>query len=252
MYNIYKLEDRVALITGGATGIGYAIAKEFIEAGAQVVITGRREEFLENAQKSLGSACHYIVHDITELSTHEELVSKIEREVGAVDILVNNAGKHLKKPAIEVTDEELQSVIMTHINGSYALTRACLKGMLERKRGSVIFISSMAALYGITYVTPYSIAKTGMLGLVRSLASEYSNQGVRFNAIAPGFIDSAMLRKAMDSDPERMQKVMGRTPMKRLGAPEDIGRAALFIASEASSFITGVCLPVDGGNSIGF
>ncbi len=252
MYNIYQLEGKTALVTGGATGIGYAIAKEFVAAGAKVVIIGRREKALIEAQQSLGNMCHYIVHDITELSSHDGLVSKIEREIGAIDILVNNAGKHLKKPSIEITDEELQAVLMTHINGAFALTRSCLGGMLDRKSGSIIFISSMSAFYGLTYVTAYSTAKSGLFGMVRTLASEYSDQGVRFNAIAPGFIESAMFKKAMEADPERMRRVMDRTPMKRLGAPEDIGRAALFMASDASSFVTGVCLPVDGGNSIGF
>jgi gluconate 5-dehydrogenase len=124
--------------------------------------------------------------------------------------------------------------------------------MIPRKKGSIISISSMSALYGLPQVAAYSSSKTALLGLTRSLATDYSHTGVRFNAIAPGFIETKMVREVMNRDPEREKRILARTPSQRFGAPSDIGKAAAFLASDASDYITGVCLPVDGGNSIGF
>ncbi|MDF1573431.1 MAG: SDR family NAD(P)-dependent oxidoreductase [Bacteroidales bacterium] len=252
MQNPYQLTDKIALITGGAEGIGLGTAKVFISLGAKVVITGRTLKTLQVAQKRLGSNCLIYQNDITDKSSNGDLLAYIEKEAGALDILVHNAGKHLKKPSLEVTDQEFQSVVDTNLNSVFALTRSALKGMIQRQRGSVIFISSMVALYGLEKVIAYTSSKTALLGMTRALASEYSHTGVRFNAIAPGFIESKMLAGAMDNDPERKSKVLMRTPAGRFGKPEEIGMAAAFLASDASKFITGVCLPVDGGNAIGF
>jgi NAD(P)-dependent dehydrogenase (short-subunit alcohol dehydrogenase family) len=252
MQNPYQLTGKTALITGGAEGIGLGTARVFINLGAKVVITGRTQKKLQEAQKSLGSCCLVFQNDITDKSAHGDLLAFIEKEAGALDVLVHNAGMHSKKPSLEVTDEEFQAVVDTNLNSVFALTRSALKDMIRRERGSVIFISSMAALYGLEKVIAYASSKTALLGMTRALASEYSHTGVRFNAIAPGFIESKMLASAMDDDPERKSKVLKRTPAGRFGKPEEIGMAAAFLASDASKFITGVCLPVDGGNAIGF
>lgn len=124
--------------------------------------------------------------------------------------------------------------------------------MIERKRGSIINITSMAAMYGIPKVAAYSASKTGVLGLTRALAADFSPHGIRVNAIAPGFIESPMHHEAFNSDPERKRRVLERTPMEKFGLPEDVAYAAVYLASDASGFITGIQLPVDGGNSIGF
>ena len=252
MENVFGLEKKVALITGGGSGIGLGVAGQFIVLGAKVVITGRSIEKLEAAKKKLGGNCTVIQNDVTDLSGHTALIHKIENEVGNLDILVNNAGAHHKIPSTEVTDEQFREVMETNLNSIFSLTREVLKVMVPRRSGSIINISSMAALYGMPRVAAYSSSKTALLGLTRALTAEYSYSGVRVNAIAPGFIESEMLRGAMQNDPEREQKVMARTPMKRLGTPDEIGYAAAFLASDASKFITGICLPVDGGNSIGF
>jgi gluconate 5-dehydrogenase len=143
-------------------------------------------------------------------------------------------------------------VMDTNINSVFALTRTVLKYMMPRGKGSVISISSMAALFGITQVVAYSSAKTALLGMTRSLASEYSHTGVRFNSIAPGFIETKMFLDIMEKDPMRKEKILSRTPARRFGTTEDVAYAAVYLASDVSNFITGVCLPVDGGNSIGF
>jgi len=252
MENPYELTNKIALITGGAEGIGFGIANVFINLGGKVVITGRTWETLQKAKQNLGENCLIYQNDVTDKNSHRNLIDFIENEAGSLDILVNNAGKHLKKNTLEVTDDEYQSVLDTNLNSVFALTRATLKGMIQRQRGSVIFISSMSALYGLEKVIAYTSSKTALLGMTRALASEYSNTGVRFNAIAPGFIETKMLAQVMENDPERKSRVLRRTPAGRFGKTEEIGMAAAFLASDASQFITGVCLPVDGGNAIGF
>ena len=159
---------------------------------------------------------------------------------------------HLKKAAIDVTEEEFLQVLNVNVLGAFSLSRQVAKQMLVSSKGNILFIASLASLIGIPSVTAYSAAKSAYLGMVRSLATEWSPQGIRVNAIAPGFIDTAMMRKATESDPKRVEKILGRTPMGRFGEIEDIGWVAVSLVSPAGKFITGVCLPVDGGASIGF
>ncbi|HKI45578.1 MAG TPA: SDR family oxidoreductase [Balneolales bacterium] len=249
---LLSLEGKNALITGGGSGLGYAIAEKFTKAGARVVITGRREEVLKEAVRKLGDKATYAVNDIREFDSLTAMVEQIETEIGAIEILVNNAGVNLKKIATEVTNEEFINIIQTNLIGLFILTREVSLKMLARRSGSIIMITSMAALYGIPGVAAYSASKSGVLGLTRTLAVDLSPHGIRVNAIAPGFIESPMLLKAMDVDPEREQKVLGRTPMNMFGKPEHIANAALYLASDMAEFVTGTNIPVDGGNSIGF
>lgn len=153
---------------------------------------------------------------------------------------------------METTPEEFQSVLTTHVCAAQALVGAVLPGMLQRKHGNILFTASMASLFGIPLVMAYSAAKSAYLGMMRSLATEVSSQGVRVNALAPGWIDSDMMRKALAGDPARRDKILGRTPMGCFGDAEDVGNAAVYLCSPAAKFVTGVVLPVDGGVSIGF
>jgi len=250
--DVFSLKGKTALITGGGTGIGAAIAKSMHAAGATVVLVGRREAELQAAVKELGSRAYAISHDITQFDKSQELVERVTKEVGPVDCLVNNAGINMKKSAVTTTEAEFQTILSTNVLAAHSLTKAFAPQMIERKSGSVLFIASMASLFGIPLVVAYSAAKSAQVGMVRTLASELSSQGIRVNAIAPGWIETAMSAKAFAGDPARLQKVLGRTPMAKLGKPEDIGWAAVYLASDAASFVTGVVLPVDGGASIGF
>lgn len=252
MKNPFSLEGEIALITGGGTGIGFGIAEAFVQAGARVILVGRRVEPLQAACAQLGSASSFESHDITATEEAPALIDRAAQRVGPITILVNNAGIHLKKPALETTALEFNAILQTHVVAAFALTRAALPQMIERKHGNILFIASMASLFGIPRVAAYSAAKSAYLGLVRTLATEVSAQGVRVNAIAPGWVESAMMRKALDDDPERSRKILERTPMNCFGRAEDIGLAAQYLCSEAARFITGVVLPVDGGASIGF
>ena len=250
--DVFSLRNEHALITGGGTGIGFAVARAMHAAGARVVLIGRREAELAEAVRTLGDRASYIVHDITEFQKAQAPIERITRENGPVTCLINNAGMHLKKAAVDTTPEEFQQVLGTHIFGAHALSRAVIPGMIERKHGSIIFMASMASLFGIPLVVAYAAAKSAMIGMIRTMATELSQHGVRVNAIAPGWIDTAMSQKAFAGDPGRKSKIISRTPMARLGEPEDVGWAAVYLTSAAAKFVTGSILPVDGGVSMGF
>lgn len=252
METIYSLEGNVALVTGAARGIGFGIAQELIRQGARVAITDLNAEALAEAKTALGDRCFTYVNNVTFKEQHDDLIAQVEREVGPIDILVNNAGRHGKKPSLECSDEEFSAILDTNLHSIFSLIKAALPGMMKRGKGSIINISSMSALFGLPQVSAYSSSKTALLGLTRTLTAEYSGSGVRFNCITPGFIESVMFRAIMDADPAREQKILDRTPLKRVGTAQEIGYAAAFLASDAAKFITGVCLPVDGGAAIGF
>lgn len=243
---------KVAIVTGGGSGLGFAMAEKFTQAGIETIIAGRDKQKLDAAKEKLGSLCHAIACDVSDLSSIPGFVNDVLKQFGQVDILVNNAGINMKKLIEDVTDEDFQKVITTNLTAVFVMSREVIKHMLERKSGCIINISSMAAQYGLPKVIAYSASKTAIDGLTRAMAVELGPKGIRVNAIAPGFIYSEMTAKALDSDPERKAKVFNRTPMGIMGQPTDIGEAALFLASDAAKYITGVVLPVDGGNSIGF
>jgi len=251
--NPFSLENETVLITGGGTGIGLGIARCMVKSGARVVLVGRREEPLADACKELGAAACYVTHDVTALDDAHLLVESAEKAAGSpISILVNNAGTHLKKPAVDTTPAEFQAVITTHLIAAHALTRAFLPGMTERGRGSILFTSSMAAFMGVPQVIAYAAAKSAFFAMVSTLSAEHAAQGIRVNAIAPGWIFSEMSRKALESDPARRAKVLSRIQMGRMGEPEDVGWAAVYLSSPAAAYITGVTLPVDGGAAVGF
>ncbi|WP_308991293.1 SDR family oxidoreductase [Mariniflexile litorale] len=248
----FSLEGKKAVITGGGSGIGLGIAKTFIEAGAQVLLIGRSENKLMEAKKSLGDNCSYKSFDVTDLDKIPSLVLETETNWGHIDILINCAGTHLKKNAIDTTDSEFLGVLNVHLMSVFALTREFAKSMIKRKQGSIILISSMTAVMGMKQVVAYSTAKTAIVGLMRSMVSELAVDNVRINTIAPGWIESPMLHKAIDHDLPRKTKILGRIPSGNFGEPEDIGYAALYLASDAGKYINGVFLPVDGGAAGGF
>ncbi len=245
-------QKKVAVVTGGASGIGYAIAEKFVQHQIKTIIIGRNEEKLKKAKAKLGNDCEVISFDLNQLNEIPGLIAKILNQHKTIDILVNNAGINLKKDFAEVTDEEFHKIILTNVESIFSLSREVVKNMLGNKSGSIVNISSMASQYGLPKVIAYSASKGAIESMTRAMAAELSPKGIRVNCIAPGFIATDMSAKALNNDPDRKQRVLARTPMGILGAPSDIGDAALFLASEAASFITGVILPVDGGNSIGF
>ncbi|MBP6507663.1 MAG: SDR family oxidoreductase [Opitutaceae bacterium] len=248
----YSLVGQTALVTGGGTGIGLATAQCLADCGARVIVAGRREPELAAAVKSIGANASYQVLNVADTASHPGLAQKLREQHGPVGILINNAGINLKKPFAETTDAELLSVLQTNVVGANALTHALLPQLIESGRGSVVFISSMAALFGLPRVTAYSISKSALTGAMRSLAVELGGQNIRVNAVAPGWIETEMTRKAFANDPARKQKILDRTPLGLMGEPADIGWAVAYLCSPAAKFVTGTILTVDGGASIGF
>ena len=249
----FTLENETALITGGGTGIGLGIARCMVQNGARVVLVGRREEPLAKACADLGGQASFVAADITRLDAAAELVAAAAKVAQSpISILVNNAGTHLKKFAEDTTPEDFQNVLTTHVLAAHALTCAAIPGMLANGHGSILFTSSMAAFMGVPQVMAYAAAKSAYFGMVSTLSAELSAKGVRVNAIAPGWIFSDMTQQALDRDPARKARVLSRIQMGRMGSPEDIGWAAVYLSSPAASYVTGVTLPVDGGASVGF
>ncbi|MEO7312272.1 MAG: SDR family oxidoreductase [Chitinophagaceae bacterium] len=244
--------QKVGIVTGGGSGLGYAIAQKFVANGILTIIVGRDQQKLDTAKEKFGALCQSMTCDLSDLPTIPAFVRNVVEKFGTVDILVNNAGINMKKEFTEVTDEDFQKIITTNLSAVFCISREVVKHMLKNGSGSIVNISSMAAQYGLPKVIAYSAGKTAIEGMTRAMAVELSPQGIRVNAIAPGFIYSEMTAKAFDSDPERKAKVFGRTPMSVMGVPSDIGEAAYFLATDAAKYITGVVLPVDGCNSIGF
>ena len=243
---------RIALITGGGSGIGLAIAEKFVAGGITTVIVGRDRQKLAAAAEKLGPLCHPVSADLNDLAAIPALVQKIIHAHGRIDILVNNAGINMKKEFTDVTDEDFDQILHTNLKAVFSLSREVVKTMLPLGKGNIINISSMASQYGIPKVIAYTASKSAIEGMTKAMAVELSPMGILVNCIAPGFIATDMSAKALNGDAERKQKVFSRTPLGRLGDPADIGDAALFLASDQAKYLTGVVLPVDGGNSIGF
>lgn len=250
--DMFRVNDKLALITGGGSGIGLAIAKAYCSAGGRVVLCGRHADVLESAVEQIGKSAAAETYDVTDTASATALIERVTNRQGPIDTLINNAGVHLKKPAELIDETEMRRLFEVHVVGAHALTRAVLPSMRTRKAGSIIYIASMAALFGIPEVMAYSAAKSADLGVVRTLATEVGKDNVRVNAIAPGFIETEMMHRAVDADPDRKRKILSRTSLRRFGRPEDVALAAVYLASSASSFVTGTCLVVDGGVASGF
>jgi len=243
---------RIAIITGGASGIGFAIAKKFVQNDIKVILIGRDKTRLKLACEALGELSDFVGCDLAQLSELPGVIFNIHKKYGKIDILVNNAGMHLKKPISEVTDEEFQKVILTNQTAMFSLTREVASVMQQQCTGVILNISSMASQYGLPNVIAYTASKSAIEGMTRAMAVELAQYRIRVNCLAPGFIKTNMSTLALEKDPERKKKVLSRTPLGRLGRPDEVADAAYFLVSPSASFITGVILPVDGGNSIGF
>lgn len=252
-WKIFSLDQERAIVTGGGSGLGAAIAECLVRAGARVVICGRTEAPLRETCARVGEQIAYVMHDVTDIAQADRLVAAAaERNGGPATILVNNAGIHVKKPALDQTPADYGTLFDTHVLGSVALARAVAPPMFEQGRGSIVFITSMAALFGIPEVAAYTAAKSAIAGLVRALAVEWSGRGVRVNAVAPGWIETAMSQHALENDADRKDRILARTPIGQLGQPEDVGWAVVYLCSPQAKFVTGQQLAVDGGVSIGF
>ena len=245
------MSTKTAIVTGGNSGLGFATAKKLCDNGIKTYIIGRSKEKTEEACREIGKNAIPVLHDLDNFAGIPAMIENLTKD-NPIDILVNNAGINLKKEFLDVSDEDFLSIIHTNLLSVFAVSKAVVKNMKENGGGSIVNISSMASQYGIPKVIAYSASKGAIESMTRAMAVELAAFGIRVNCIAPGFIKTKMSSKALDNDPERKNKVLGRTPMGILGEPSDIADAVYYFALNESKYTTGTVLPVDGGNSIGF
>ncbi|WP_456399160.1 3-oxoacyl-[acyl-carrier-protein] reductase [Mesoaciditoga sp.] len=239
-----RLEGKVALITGGASGIGLATCKKFIEEGATVAACDFNEEALKAAAEEIGAQYHPYKMDVSNHEMVKEVVEKIASELGKIDILVNNAGITKDNFLVKMPEKDFDAVINVNLKGVYNVTQAVVPYMMEKKSGVILNASSVVGVYGNIGQTNYVASKAGVIGMTKTWAKEFARYNIRVNAVAPGFIKTPMTSKV----PQKVIDYMNsKTPLGRMGEAVEIANAYLFLASDEASYITGQVLGVDGG-----
>ncbi|MBQ4111001.1 MAG: gluconate 5-dehydrogenase [Clostridia bacterium] len=251
----YKLDGKIALVTGGSYGIGYAIAKGLAEAGATIVFNDINQELVDKglaAYKEDGINAHGYVFDVTDENAVAECIAKIEKEVGVIDILVNNAGIIKRIPMHEMSAEDFRKVIDVDLNAPFIMAKAVIPSMIKKGHGKIINICSMMSELGRETVSAYAAAKGGLKMLTRNICSEYGEHNIQCNGIGPGYIATPQTAPLREKQPDGSrhpfdQFIIAKTPAARWGEPADLMGPAVFLASDASNFVNGHVLYVDGG-----
>ncbi|CEF55867.1 3-oxoacyl-[acyl-carrier-protein] reductase [Acetobacter ghanensis] len=242
---MFRLDGKTALVTGASGGIGSAIAKTLHAQGAKVVLSGTREAVIRELAEELGEGAFYAAANLSEPSEADALIAKAEDVAGApLDILVNNAGLTRDTLALRMKDEDWNQVLNVDLAAPFRLCRATLKGMLRRRAGRIVNIASVIGTTGNAGQANYAAAKAGMVGMSKSLAQEAGSRGVTVNVVAPGFIVTPMTDVLPDAQKE---KLLSSIPLARLGQPEDVASAVLYLASDEARWVTGATLHVNGG-----
>ena len=241
-----RLKDKTAIITGGGTGIGLATAHAFYQEGAKIILFGRRKEKLEKAVEKLGGSAIIVQGYMTNNNDLDQLINETLHNFQKIDILVNNAGLFNGSPLHEISDSQWDEIMDINIRSVFQLTRRVLPAMLSQKYGNIIHISSILGLIAVPQVAAYNVSKGALNQLSRSIAVEYGASGIRSNSICPGLIATDMTADLM-KDADLMKEWSKEYPIGRFGKPEDVANACLYLASDESSFVTGITLPVDGG-----
>ena len=241
---MFDLEGKKALITGASGGIGKEIAKVLIEHNAEVCISGRNHEELNALKKSLGKKCHVVTCDLSKKDEIIELIKKADEFMGYIDILVNNAGITKDNIFLRMSENEWEDVLNVNLNATFNVLKLITKGMVKRKYGRIINISSVVGVTGGAGQVNYSASKAGLIGLTKSLSQEIATRNITVNCIAPGFIETPMTEKL---DDKRKDAILNSIPMNRIGKPKDLSSAIIFLASQESSYITGQTLHINGG-----
>jgi NAD(P)-dependent dehydrogenase (short-subunit alcohol dehydrogenase family) len=248
-YPALDLTSKTAVVIGGTSGIGLGLAKGLAQAGANVVPSGRRTELVRSAAeevKKIGRKSLALTCDVSDRATLEALLAATSAEFGGVDILVNCAGRTKRTPTLEVSEDEWNGILETNLNGTLRACQVFGRHMIERKYGRIINIASLTSFVGLHEVAAYAASKSGVAALTKCLAIEWARHGVCVNAIAPGVLRTDMNAALLDGT-ARGQELLLRTPMQRFGKTEELVGAAVFLASDAASFVTGHLLVVDGG-----
>lgn len=241
-----ELKNKIALVTGGANGIGYACAEIFAREGAKVWIADSNADAGSKAARKLKA--EFVACDVGDAQQARALIDAVARGAKRLDILVNNAGIAPSKPFLDMTEDDWDRVIRINLKGAFLVGQAAAKLMVAKKtQGAIINMSSVNAVLAIPGLAAYNVSKGGLNQLTRVMALELAPHGIRVNAIGPGTIATELARKAVLGSPEARTKIMSRTPMGRLGEPEEIAETALFLATKRSSYMTGQIVYVDGG-----
>ncbi|MBI4551679.1 MAG: glucose 1-dehydrogenase [Candidatus Latescibacteria bacterium] len=249
MLDLFRLDDRVAVVTGASFGLGRGMAEGLAEAGADVVAVSRQRENLravERAITAVGRRCLPIACDVTARSQVHAMVDQAYDHFGQVDILVNNAGIIRRAPSVEYSEEDWRAVLDLNLDGVWYCCQEVGRRMVERKRGKITNIASVISFSGGVFIPAYAASKGAVAQLTRALANEWAPHGVHVNAIAPGYCVTANT-EALRNDPDRSQALMARIPAGRWGLPDDLKGAVVFLASDASDYVHGHLLVVDGG-----
>ncbi len=244
MNNRWNLSNKKALITGGTKGIGSAIAKEFIELGASVIIVSRNEP-----KELLNDKAHFIKTDLSKIKKPERLITKIKQDWGYLDILVNNVGMNIRKKTDEYSKEEYDKIINTNLLSAFELSRLCYPLLKKSTQGNIINISSVAGQKHIRTGSIYGMTKAAMIQLTKNLAAEWAEDRIRVNAVAPWYIKTPLAESVLKNK-EYYDEVINRTPMKKIGDPKDVAAAVAFLCMPAAAYITGQCISIDGGFTI--
>lgn len=253
--NNFSLQDKIVLVTGASYGIGFAIASAFAKAGATIVFNDLKQEFVDRGMasyKEAGINAHGYVCDVTSEQQVSALISKIEQEIGSIDILVNNAGIIKRIPMCDMTAEEFRQVVDVDLNAPFIVSKAVIPGMIQKGHGKIINICSMMSELGRETVSAYAAAKGGLKMLTRNICSEYGEHNIQCNGIGPGYIATPQTAPLREKQPDGSrhpfdQFIVSKTPAARWGTPEDLMGPAVFLASDASNFVNGQVLYVDGG-----
>jgi 3-oxoacyl-[acyl-carrier protein] reductase len=241
---VFDLTGRIALITGASGGLGGAIARALHAQGASVALTGTRSDALEALAAELAVRAHAAPCDLSDTAAAEALIPALESALGPIDILINNAGMTRDNLLIRMKDTEWDSVLAINLTAAFRLSRATLKGMLKRRFGRIINMTSVVGIQGNAGQGNYAAAKAGMIGMSKALAAEVATRGITVNCIAPGFIDSPMTRAL---DQKQRDAILASIPMGRPGSDKEIGAATVYLASSEAAYVTGQTLHVNGG-----
>lgn len=251
MQERWTLTGKKALVTGATKGIGLAIAQEFLALGAEVMIVARNSKSLQQQLeewKELGLPVHGIAADCATSAGRQAIFNQIVQAMGGLDLLINNAGTNIRKPAIDYTPEEYETIFQTNLISVFEMCRLVYPLLKTSDRSSIVNIGSVAGLVAIRTGAPYGMTKAALVQLTRALAVEWASDRIQVNTIAPWFIRTPLTEPFL-GNPETLDAVIAQTPMKRIGDPQEIAGLAAFLCTSAASYITGQCIAVDGGFS---
>jgi len=246
----WTLENKTALVTGGTKGIGKAIVSEFMDLGAQVIIVSRKEEDYYTLKSEIKSKkIDFIQADVSNMDNIGKIISTLEQKHNTLDILVNNVGTNIRKPTADYTSDEYDKIINTNLRSAFELSRRAYPLLKKSGQGNIINISSVAGQTHLRTGSVYGMTKAALIQLTKNLAGEWAKDGIRVNAVAPWYIKTPLAETVLKNK-DYYNEVIGRTPLQKVGEPEDVAAAVAFLCMPAAKYITGQCISVDGGFTI--